>query len=253
MSPTSPQPFHDASRSWRVFHFAVCGSTNDEARSCGPWEVVVADQQAAGRGRHGRSWQSQLGGLWMSAVLPAPLSDPKWKLMPLAAGLAVAETFRHWGVPAVRLRWPNDIMVGPKKAAGILVERFGSDRCVVGMGINISNDPVGGDPKLRGHVVRLADLLQPCPSLPDILDTVLDFLNQTWERMNKLGGEGLLERLAQYWVVPSPVEVLMRGMWGHWQFGGVDARGRVRLIQNNGVGQFFDAEEIELLRESEGA
>jgi BirA family biotin operon repressor/biotin-[acetyl-CoA-carboxylase] ligase len=89
--------------------------------------VVVAEEQTAGQGRHGHSWQSEPGGLYCSIVLePRPL-------LTLALGLATAEAI---GVPC-DLRWPNDVMLGGKKVAGILVQLV-DGRAIAGIGINVN-------------------------------------------------------------------------------------------------------------------
>lgn len=108
--------------------------------------VVVADEQTAGRGRLGRSWVSAPGsGLWFSVLLRME-PDPVRGLMPLVAGVAVADAIRRHGVPAL-LKWPNDVVLdgpafdgspGPRKVAGLLTEADGKGAVVVGIGINVS-------------------------------------------------------------------------------------------------------------------
>jgi len=129
-----------------IEHWPVIGSTNDHlkdrARSGAPeWTVVVADRQSAGRGREGRSWVSPSGNLYLS-VLVRPAFEPL-TLLPLAAGLAVAEALEPVGVRA-RLKWPNDVEVDGKKIAGVLTESAaaggGAEWVVIGMGVNIDPD-----------------------------------------------------------------------------------------------------------------
>jgi BirA family biotin operon repressor/biotin-[acetyl-CoA-carboxylase] ligase len=94
---------------------------------------VVADHQTAGRGRLNRPWQAPPGtALLASFVVPAhPLAS-------LAAGVAAAEACG----PEVRLKWPNDLLVGEAKLGGILVEAA-PGRCIVGIGINLTAAPAG--------------------------------------------------------------------------------------------------------------
>ena len=79
--------------------------------------VIIADEQTAGVGRHGHSWHSEAAsGIYCSVVLkPAPL-------LTLALGLATAEAITLSTGIGCDLRWPNDVMVGGRKAAGILVQ-----------------------------------------------------------------------------------------------------------------------------------
>lgn len=144
---------------WRVVELDAVGSTNDEARRLAeqgePGRVaVVARVQTAGRGRQGRAWVSPEGGLYLSAVVRPRLAAPRVGLLSLAAGLALTEVVEELGLRA-ELRWPNDVLVGGRKAGGVLCEaRFRPDAAglawaVVGMGLNVAQPreslaPVGG-------------------------------------------------------------------------------------------------------------
>jgi BirA family transcriptional regulator, biotin operon repressor / biotin---[acetyl-CoA-carboxylase] ligase len=108
-------------------------STQDVARQLPVGTVVVAEHQTAGRGRLGRRWEAPPG----SALL-ASWVMPFNELAPLAAGVAAARACGE----AVRLKWPNDLLLEGRKLGGILVERTGH-KCVVGMGINLHWAPPG--------------------------------------------------------------------------------------------------------------
>lgn len=104
--------------------------------------VYLADEQRAGRGRGDHAWHSAAGvGLYMSVLLRPPIPAARLPLLPLTAGLAAAEAIRAVASLTVDLRWPNDLLLGPSKAGGILVESkisVGSvDFAVVGIGINV--------------------------------------------------------------------------------------------------------------------
>ena len=134
-----------------IEHAAVLPSTSDRlklrAREGAPaWTVVLADAQTAGRGRHGQRWVSPPGNLYLSVLLrPAPAAA-RWGVLPLAAGVAVAEGLVSEGVDA-RLKWPNDVVVAGRKVGGILVEATSSaeglESVVVGIGVNVSVRPAG--------------------------------------------------------------------------------------------------------------
>jgi BirA family biotin operon repressor/biotin-[acetyl-CoA-carboxylase] ligase len=104
---------------------------------------LVADTQTGGRGREGRTWVSPPGGLYLSVVLRPRFAEVG--LVPLAAGVAVAEAVGEQGVDA-RLKWPNDALVEGRKVAGVLTESSSSsgrvDWVVVGIGVNVSVDRV---------------------------------------------------------------------------------------------------------------
>lgn len=97
--------------------------------------IVVSDQQTAGRGRLGRGWTSPPGGLYATFIVQTD------RLLALRAGLAAARALEALGV-AVRLKWPNDLVVGERKLGGILIE---ADAAVarVGVGINLTSNPLG--------------------------------------------------------------------------------------------------------------
>lgn len=129
-------------------HFApATGSTNTDAlqaaRTGAPHgSVYFADEQQAGRGRGDHAWHSAAGeGLYVSVLLRLALPAPRLALLPLAAGLAASEAIHAASGLTVDLRWPNDLLLGARKAGGILVESKIEDGAaafaVVGIGINV--------------------------------------------------------------------------------------------------------------------
>ena len=117
-------------------HFSpVTDSTNsdalDAARSGAPHgSVYFADEQQAGRGRGDHAWDSAAGeGLYASVLLRSPIPAVDLPLLPLAAGLAAAEAIRAVAGINIDLRWPNDLLIGPRKVGGILVESKISGGC----------------------------------------------------------------------------------------------------------------------------
>ncbi|QDU65735.1 biotin--[acetyl-CoA-carboxylase] ligase [Engelhardtia mirabilis] len=107
-------------------------------------DTHLAASQSAGRGRLGRRWHSAPGeGLYLSVVLlPPPPGPTQPAALTMAAGLAVLEVARGFGLRGARLKWPNDVLVHGAKLAGILVESRGYDRAaphfVVGVGLNVA-------------------------------------------------------------------------------------------------------------------
>jgi BirA family biotin operon repressor/biotin-[acetyl-CoA-carboxylase] ligase len=106
----------------------VTESTNSDAlaaaRSGAPHgSVFFVDEQTAGRGRGGHQWLSSAGdGLYVSVILRLNVSADRLMLLPLAVGLAAAQAIDEVTGLAVDIRWPNDLLIGPLKAGGILVE-----------------------------------------------------------------------------------------------------------------------------------
>jgi BirA family biotin operon repressor/biotin-[acetyl-CoA-carboxylase] ligase len=128
--------------SWLVRYEPTTESTQDLARAAAlagaaqGW-TVVTNWQREGRGRLGRPWVATAGrDLLFSSVLrpPAPLLS----LLPLLAGLAVSESVRAETGLRLDLKWPNDVLVGQRKLAGILMERGTGSAVVLGVGINVN-------------------------------------------------------------------------------------------------------------------
>ena len=136
-----PAPARTSERGpWRVEWFATLDSTNrralDAARDGAPGGlVVVADEQTAGRGRLGRTWEAAAGSSLLVSVLLRRAGEPGRAVM--AAGVALAGAVEQVaGIPA-RLKWPNDLVVDDRKLAGLLAEADG-DALVVGAGCNVN-------------------------------------------------------------------------------------------------------------------
>jgi BirA family biotin operon repressor/biotin-[acetyl-CoA-carboxylase] ligase len=101
--------------------------------------VVGAEHQTAGRGRMGRTWSAPpRSSLTFSLLLRPPVASASLPLLPLLAGLALAEVAgRYCRDVEVGLKWPNDLMVDGRKAAGVLVEAVPGGAVVVGIGLNV--------------------------------------------------------------------------------------------------------------------
>ena len=123
------------------------GSTNADllARGGPEGQVLVAEEQTAGRGRMGRSWVSQPGAALTFSVLLRPVTVPASRRgwLPLLTGIAVATAVRSAASVAATLKWPNDVLADDRKLAGILAEQSGSgstssDVLVIGIGLNVA-------------------------------------------------------------------------------------------------------------------
>jgi len=117
------------------------GSTNaDLLERGGPeGQVLVAEEQTAGRGRMGRSWVSQPGASLTFSVVLRPVFVPAARRgwLPLLAGVAVATAVSAVAAVAATLKWPNDVLIDDRKLAGILAEQSG-DAVVIGIGLNVA-------------------------------------------------------------------------------------------------------------------
>lgn len=137
----------------QVVYYPVIGSTNDEAKLLagqGAPEglLVIANEQTAGRGRLRRRWLAPAGGgLLFTLILRPALPPAQVSRVTMACGLAAADAV--WEVAGVKagLKWPNDLLVGDRKLAGILTELAlngeALDYLAVGIGINVTMQPAG--------------------------------------------------------------------------------------------------------------
>lgn len=153
----------------RVVHLRTTGSTMDEAHrlaeSGAPsGTVVVADEQTGGRGRQGKKWSSAPGGgLWVTTIhrrIPVSGLD----VLSIRIGLGLASALDPFAGATVSVKWPNDLLIGRRKLAGILVEARWRDVAVewaaVGIGINLTPPPDQDEAAALGPAARRTDLLR---------------------------------------------------------------------------------------------
>jgi len=190
---------------WRVERVGVVDSTNRVAgeRVMELWGkgesaagvVVVAERQSAGRGQHGRVWESPAGGLYLSAVVVEVAIGVRDKLA-LVAGVAGAEGLRRMEGVEIGLRWPNDLMLEGRKVGGILCESVVQGKRwagIIGVGLNINTRLE----ELPAEVQRRAtSLLAHDGQRRDAGKIELIFLEELAETLRKVAAEGL-ERLVR--------------------------------------------------------
>jgi BirA family biotin operon repressor/biotin-[acetyl-CoA-carboxylase] ligase len=154
--PTSPPLSVDAARDelagtmWGPIEWvASTGSTNTDlaARAKGGAAaglVRIAEHQAQGKGRLGRTWESPHGAcVAVSAVVRPSVPEERWTWLPLITGLAVADALGELGIEGVTVKWPNDVLVRGRKICGILAELVmapDGPAAVLGLGVNVTLD-----------------------------------------------------------------------------------------------------------------
>ncbi len=160
-------------------------STNEVAKAvlaegAAPWTVVVAEKQVEGKGRFGRRWASPRGGLYLSVILQEDLS--RLPIISLVGGLAVVDALRALGVEAT-LKWPNDVLVGRAKVAGVLAEGVvGLEAywAILGIGIN-SDFALDALPRrIRLETTTLRQELGKRIDNDALLETVLESLREDY-------------------------------------------------------------------------
>lgn len=170
--------------------YDVVDSTNERAlRIAGDGVVVLADQQTAGRGRHGRNWHSAPGlGLWFSIGFEPPADG-----LIFAGALGVRDALS--ARCNAKIKWPNDIVVDGKKVCGILVE-YRQSRAALGIGINVHHRPDDFPPRLRDRAGSLESQTGQTFNRGELLRDVLTALDA---RVIVLRSGGL-ESLHREWV-----------------------------------------------------
>ena len=173
--------------------FAEIRSTNSylmqqPASAPGKTRVAVTDNQTAGRGRHGRTWQSPPGsGLCLSMAYTFASSPENLPALTLATGLGIIETLRELHVSGVQLKWPNDLIVSDGKLGGILTEaqsgRCGAMTVVSGIGLNIDLAERIDLGLEQNAVLRIVDLKSHVEKLPgrnQIAASIITGLSRTF-------------------------------------------------------------------------
>ena len=215
-------------------HHRVTGSTNDLARELAfagapHGTLVTAAEQHAGRGRQGRRWHAPPASALLCSLV---LRDPP-PLLSLRAGIAVAEAIG----PGARLKWPNDVLVDGRKAAGILVETRPRERwAVLGIGVNVAVDLA----ELPAQLARTAGTLGLDRSaIEPLLGQLLVRLEDWLARAERTVLEGWRSRDALL-----DLEVAWRGGAGIAR--GIDDAGSL-LVESAGAVHALDAGEVHLL------
>lgn len=179
---------------WALHWEATCESTQELARRAAlagapeGW-VIITELQRSGRGRQGRSWEAPAGKALLLSLLLRPPIDVVAKL-PLLAGLAVAGGIEAVTGAAPDLKWPNDVLLGDKKVAGLLLERPAGDAVIAGLGVNV-NQAVSELPE--GATSLAVVLGQPVEREP-LLASILNDLANAYERADREGVQ---------WIVPA--------------------------------------------------
>ena len=190
--------------------------------------VLIAEHQTAGRGRSGRSWSAApRAQLTLSVgVGVADMPTSSWGWLPLAAGLAVADAVEAAAGVDAALKWPNDVLAGDGKLAGILAE-VAARAIVVGIGLNVTlrADEVG-----EPQVSSLVDLGVAEPNRTDLAAELLRRLGE-WVSRWRAGDQRLMDEYrSRCTTIGSPVRAVLPG--GRELVGtalSVDDQGRLRI------------------------
>jgi BirA family transcriptional regulator, biotin operon repressor / biotin---[acetyl-CoA-carboxylase] ligase len=227
-------------------HLRVTDSTNDRARvlalaGAPSGTAVTAGEQTAGRGRHGRQWSTPPGAALLCSLVLRPL-DERHELLPLAVPLAVCDAAEALAPVECRVKWPNDVWLGERKLAGVLIEARPPDWAVIGVGLNLAI----ADDEFP------ADLRWPATSLGHGVgaDQALGALREALGRWVEAPGEEVVEAFVARDVLRGR-EVSWEGAGGAGGSGlgraaGIDARGNLIVETADGARVTLGSGELQL-------
>lgn len=221
---------------WHSIELKECESTLNAARNEPAWTVVTAERQTKGRGRFNRAWFGDKGGLWATYNLPIDVKSPHhWGLLPLVAGVAIMQALEAYQIDGLRMRWPNDVLVGKSKLAGILVERPKAELASIGIGVNMFNNIMSLEGAVQDPPARLADLVPSCPSVKKFCTILGDALAETFNFFLDGGLEALIPMLERAWGEPRPVVAITDDARICGYFAGVESDGSPILKKADGA------------------
>ncbi|NPB08000.1 MAG: biotin--[acetyl-CoA-carboxylase] ligase [Aquificae bacterium] len=215
-------------------------STQDRLKE---WElpygsVLAADRQTKGRGRRGRKWLSQEGGLYFSFLLN-PADFPDLLPLPIAVGLGVAKALENLGFQP-GIKWPNDVYLSEKKVCGVLAELKGR-KLIVGVGINVNQREIPEE--LMGRATSLFLESGRVFDRKEVLLKVLGSVNEALFRLMREGFGSLREEVQEKLLFLGE-EVRLEGEAEvlEGKFAGISERGGALLLLEGGLKEVLSGE-----------
>jgi BirA family biotin operon repressor/biotin-[acetyl-CoA-carboxylase] ligase len=194
---------------WRIHYFEEVSSTQDHAAQLArdgtpQGTVVIAEEQTKGRGRMGRSWHSPAGlNLYLTIVLRPSIPIVEVPRLSLVAGIAVAEAVSQFAPGIVALKWPNDLWLRERKAAGMIAEAV-TDRnhqlnCVllgIGINVNLTASDIPSELRSKATSIRI-ETGAPCNRL-GLAAALFDRLQIRYREIEQGGFGALREAWERY-------------------------------------------------------
>ena len=197
--------------------------------------VVVAEAQTGGIGRHGHRWHSDdSGGLYVSVILRLTLAPRDLPLLTMALGLGVLEAVQGFCDVPADIRWPNDILIGGRKLAGILVQTPAVRVQIAGIGININQTDFPESLRDLATSLRIVTGLEQVKQR--LLDDIVAACLQQADRLAAGGREEVLRQFERCSSCVRGMEVEVAGPRPiRGVSDGLDADGFLRVRTTNGV------------------
>jgi BirA family biotin operon repressor/biotin-[acetyl-CoA-carboxylase] ligase len=236
----------------KIFRVKSCPSTNDLAKELalsGEEEgtVVISDEQTKGKGMKGRKWYSaRKKGIYLSAILRPTHSNIS--LLPIAAGLAVADAvFDSVGL-RIKLRWPNDLIWGKKKLGGILCESgFSGDRisyAILGIGLNMNHARDDFPEEIRHQATSLKLISKKDTDENIMLKNLWPALNHWYGRFLRDEKDKIVSQFQENSILPLEKEITLITESGEVSgiYRGIHSQGSLILECRGKRKSFFSAE-----------
>ncbi len=258
-NPIDPAAVRDAlgrDDGWTILHANVTGSSNADlaaqaAAGAPTGTVLIVEEQRTGKGRLGRRWQAPKGSSLLMSILLRPDRVPPARRGWAGAllGLAIVDGLRRTASIKAHLKWPNDVLIGDQKCAGILAEAAG-DALVVGAGVNVT---LTTDELPRPDVTSLL-LAGNAPDRAELAAAVLDRFGEFIDRWSTANGDmaasGLLTEYRQHCgTVGTAVRVeLPSGRSARGTAIDVAVDGALVVVDELGVARRYSAADVVHLR-----
>ena len=244
---------------FNILRFDTIDSTNTEAanqarQGADEGVCIIAREQTAGRGRHGRNWVSEKdSGLYFSVVLRPKLETRFLPLITLMTGIAVYDTLKEFGLKP-DIKWVNDVLIGEKKICGILAETVETARgfaVIVGIGINLTNN------NFPDEIAETATSIQAVLSAPgavaagDLEATLTKYISYWYAVLERKKGP---KKLVEEWQRRSSyfsgknVRVTLANEIFEGVTDGIGENGALRVKRSDGSVTIVQAGDVERLR-----
>ncbi|HUD72721.1 MAG TPA: biotin--[acetyl-CoA-carboxylase] ligase [Dongiaceae bacterium] len=247
LTPASLQRFlRSAVFGHRIFYYPSIGSTNDRALELAAAEepeggLVLAEEQTAGRGRRERTWCSTpYAGIYASLILRPAMPATRAPLLTFMAAVAVADALNEQTGLKARIKWPNDVLIGGRKIAGILGEVRGNEpevrEMVVGFGVNVNHAAADFPEAIRDLATSVRLERGAAIDRAPLLASVLEGFERRYARLLRDGPGALLKEWETLSALAPGAPIAVAGPNGRLEgtFAGIDDEGGLRLRDAGG-------------------
>jgi len=243
-----------------VISYKKVDSTNDSAyalaeNGIAEGTVVTAEEQAHGKGRHGRKWESPpKAGVYMSCILRPAMAPNEIPKITLVAAVAVTKAIRRFTGLEAMIKWPNDILINGRKVCGILTEMKAEqdsiDFIILGIGVNV-NTPGSCLPKGATSLREELDGFSKKDNLSRIgvVKIILESLEEEYSRLRIKGVKPIIEEWRSMSMLPgAKIKVLLSNRTIEGEVHDIDSDGSLMVRLDSGVFEKVSSGDVVMLR-----